>query len=63
MYTPKPIDTSSAELSQELLELTERIAENVHEVWAEGRISQGWTYGEHRDDDKKQPPVLSLIRN
>ncbi|MBE6756546.1 MAG: Ryanodine receptor Ryr [Ruminococcaceae bacterium] len=58
MYTPKPIDTSSAELSQELLELTERIAENVHEVWAEGRISQGWTYGEHRDDDKKTTPCL-----
>jgi len=58
MYTPKPIDTSSAELSQELLELMERIAENVHEVWAEGRISQGWTYGEHRDDDKKTTPCL-----
>lgn len=58
MYTPKPIDTSDAELSQELLELMERIAENVHEVWAEGRISQGWTYGEHRDDDKKTTPCL-----
>ncbi len=58
MYTPKPIDTSNVELSQDLFELTERIAENVHEVWAEGRISQGWTYGEHRDDDKKTTPCL-----
>ncbi len=60
MYTPKPIDTSNMDLSQDLLELTERIAENVHDVWAEGRISQGWTYGEHRDDDKKQPLSCSL---
>ncbi|MGN0115804.1 MAG: RyR domain-containing protein, partial [Acutalibacteraceae bacterium] len=46
MYTPKPIDTSDIELSGDLLALTEKIAENVHEVWSVGRISEGWTYGE-----------------
>lgn len=35
MYNPKPVDTSNIELSDDLLELTEQIAENVHEVWAE----------------------------
>lgn len=58
MYTPKPVDTSKIELPKELLELTEKIAENVHDIWAVGRISQGWTYGEKRDDDKKTTPCL-----
>ena len=58
MYTPKPIDTSGIILEEDLLMLTERIAENVHDVWAKGRISQGWSYGEKRDDDKKLTPCL-----
>lgn len=58
MYTPKPVDTSHIELSQDLLELTEKIAENVHDVWATGRIREGWTYGESRDDSKKTTPCL-----
>ena len=58
MYTPKPIDTSNVKLSEDLLELTEKIAENVHENWAIGRMSEGWTYGECRDDAKKTTPCL-----
>ena len=58
MYTPKPADLSKITLSEDLLELTELIAENVHDVWALGRIKEGWTYGEVRDDSKKQTPCL-----
>ncbi|MCD7785364.1 MAG: Ryanodine receptor Ryr [Oscillospiraceae bacterium] len=58
MYNPKPIDTSDIVLSEELLSLTERIAENVHEVWASGRISEGWTYGDVKDSVKKTTPLL-----
>ncbi len=58
MYTPKPIDTIDILLPQELLELTEKIAENVHENWSAGRIDEGWTYGETRDDVKKTTPCL-----
>ena len=58
MYTPQPIDTTNIILSDDLLELTEKIAENVHEVWSKGRISEGWTYGEKRDDNKKETPCL-----
>jgi ryanodine receptor 2 len=39
-------------------ELTEKIAENVHEVWAQIRIEQGWTYGSERSDILKQHPCL-----
>ena len=46
MYKPNPIDTSNVKLPKDLLELTEKIAENVHENWSEGRLADGWIYGE-----------------
>lgn len=58
MYKPNPIDTGSIELPDELLELTEQIAENVHENWAAERIAEGWTYGETRNDALKTTPCL-----
>lgn len=58
MYTPNPVDTNEVVLSEELLALTEKIAENVHDVWAKGRIEEGWTYGEKRDNEKKTTPCL-----
>lgn len=58
MYNPKPIDTSKIVLPEELIALTEKIAENVHDVWAVGRISEGWTYGEIKDASKKTTPLL-----
>ena len=57
-YTPHPIDVSEVQLPQELDELVEMIAENVHEVWAKSRIDQGWTYGPERSDVLKQHPCL-----
>ncbi len=39
-YTPKPIDTSDVELSPEILELTELLAKNTHDVWAVGRYAR-----------------------
>lgn len=58
MYTPKPIDTSGIKLPAELMELTEEIAEQVHDVWSAGRIAEGWTYGAARNDEKKTHPCL-----
>ena len=58
MYIPKPVDTSKIILPEELTTLTEKIAENVHEVWSEGRIKEGWKYGEVRNDAKKETPCL-----
>ena len=57
-YLPKPIDTSDVVLPEELTELAEMIARNVHDVWAEGRIEDGWTYGPERNDDLRQTPCL-----
>ena len=58
MYNPKPIDTSDVKLSDDLLELTEKIAENVHDVWTRGRMNEGWTYGPKKDIDKKETNQL-----
>lgn len=57
-YTPKPIDTSAVELPPDLLELTEKLAENTHDLWALQRMQQGWTYGPQRDDAAKKHPDL-----
>ena len=57
-YSPKPIDTTGVVLAKELNDLAEEIAKNVHEVWSEGRMKEGWTYGEERDDAKKHHPCL-----
>lgn len=57
-YTPNPINTDDVELDGVLLELTEKLAENVHEMWALGRINDGWRYGEKRDDVAKTHPCL-----
>ena len=58
MYTPKPIKTEDITLSPDLLALSEQIAKNTHEVWAAGRIADGWSYGAVRDDAQKKHPCL-----
>ena len=57
-YIPKPIDTTGIELPDELKMLVEQMSENVHEVWAETRVKQGWTYGLERSDRLKTHPCL-----
>lgn len=57
-YIPQPIDTTAIKLPQELMNLAEEMAKNVHEVWSAGRMADGWTYGEVRDDAHKKHPCL-----
>ena len=57
-YTPQPIDTTDVKLPEELEQLVEQMSKNVHEVWAETRIKQGWKYGEQRNDELKTHPCL-----
>ena len=57
-YKPQPVDTSEVSLPEELIKLTDKLAENTHEVWAVGRLKDGWTYGETRNDEKKTNPCL-----
>ena len=57
-YTPAPVDTTNVQLPEELMALAETISKNVHEVWAQNRMNEGWTYGPVRDDQKRQTPCL-----
>ena len=57
-YQPRPITTEGVDLPSELLQLTERLAENAHALWAAQRIKDGWTFGPQRDDAKKLHPCL-----
>ena len=57
-YEPKPIATDAVKLSEDLLLLLEMIAAHNHDIWARGRISEGWSHGEKRDDDARTHPDL-----
>jgi ryanodine receptor 2 len=57
-YLPHPIDSKEVQLPPELNPLTERLAENAHDLWAAQRLSQGWRFGERRDDSKQLHPCL-----
>lgn len=57
-YDPKPIDNSKVELSSDLNQLIETLARNNHDLWAQGRIAEGWRYGPVRDAEKKETPLL-----
>lgn len=57
-YEPHPLNLEDVPLTDDLLELREAIAENAHEVWAEARKREGWTYGPVRNDALKQHPDM-----
>ena len=57
-YTPQPTDASRVELPADLLDLTEQLAKNTHDVWAAQRLSEGWKYGAERNDKEKTTPCL-----
>lgn len=57
-YAPKPIHAEHIVLGDEILELTELLAENAHDAWASMRLRDGWTFGPDRDDTERWHPYL-----
>jgi hypothetical protein len=57
-YRPSPMDTSKIQLPPEIEELTERLASNTHDIWAQQRLADGWRWGPQRDDARKLHPSL-----
>ena len=51
-------DTENIQLPDELIALTELIAENVHRVWAAHRLAEGWTYAKETDAANKKTCCL-----
>jgi hypothetical protein len=62
-YRPRPISTVGVKLRDDILELTELLAQNAHEVWAQARLAEGWKYGPQRDDVAKHHPCLVSYEN
>lgn len=62
-YVPCPIPTSTVELTVDIIELTERLAENAHDIWATQRLSEGWRFGPVRDDVGREHPCLVPYAN
>ncbi|MBR6789802.1 MAG: Ryanodine receptor Ryr [Oscillospiraceae bacterium] len=57
-YIPAPADTSDVTVTAELFALSEKMARNTHEIWAAGRVAEGWHWGPVRDDVRKEHPCL-----
>ena len=57
-YKPKPLDTSQFHLNEDILRLTELLAENSHDVWAKQKIAQGWKWGPKHSEKLKEHPSL-----
>jgi len=57
-YDPTPVDTRGVTLTPEIIALTELLARNAHDVWAQQRLADGWRYGKQRDDGRKEHPCL-----
>lgn len=57
-FIPDPIDTRRVVLSAELAQLSERLAENAHDVWARKKLQDGWTYGPILDEGARTTPML-----
>lgn len=62
-YMPTPVNTDDVDLPKDILNLCEQLAKNTHDVWAKSRMEQGWTYGETRNDVKKETPCLVAYDN
>ena len=35
------------------MDISEKLAKNVHEVWAKNKFNEGWTYGPKTNDNLK----------
>ncbi len=57
-YEPKPMNTADVKLAEDILDLTELLAKNAHDNWAEQRIRDGWRYGYRGSDENKTHPNL-----
>nr|CAD7395326.1 unnamed protein product [Timema poppensis] len=57
-FVPTPVDTSAITLPTYVESIRDRLAENIHEMWAMNKIEAGWIYGERRDDIRKIHPCL-----
>lgn len=59
--TPSPYEMGQA--TALMRDAVEVIAELNHDLWAAKRITEGWRYGEKRDEDRKLHPCLVAYKH
>jgi len=52
-YDPPPRDLSTLDLTGSTQDLIETLARCNHDVWARGRLDEGWVYGPETDPQRK----------
>ncbi|KAE9543520.1 hypothetical protein AGLY_002320 [Aphis glycines] len=57
-FVPNPVDTSMVTLPSYIENIKDKLAENIHEMWAMNKIEAGWQYGDKRNDTRKYHPCL-----
>lgn len=57
-YVPRPIPLDRVSIDADLTSLVEALARNAHELWAMQRLSDGWSWGPSRSDERKEHPGL-----
>ncbi len=57
-YHPLPLDTGKNHIPESLSPAIEILARHNHDIWAQGRIKDGWSYAPTRDDVLKKHPDL-----
>lgn len=57
-FVPNPVDTSMITLASYVETIKDKLAENIHEMWAMNKIEAGWQWGEYRDDLSHIHPCL-----
>jgi ryanodine receptor 2 len=57
-YKPLPIKTSTVKINQDIRNIVELLVKNAHDLWAEQKLLDGWTYGPSRCDKSKKHPCL-----
>ncbi|CAB3362502.1 Hypothetical predicted protein [Cloeon dipterum] len=62
-FVPVPVDTTTISLPSYIESIRDKLAENIHEMWAMNKIEAGWSYGERRDDIRHIHPCLTQFAN
>ncbi|XP_050406916.2 ryanodine receptor [Patella vulgata] len=60
-FVPNPVATGRIQLPAYIENVRDKLAENLHELWAMSKIEQGWSHGDERDPKNKKNPSLTAF--
>ncbi len=59
VYEPHPINLDEIDLNPDIEDLIEPIAENLHDIWAQSRMDEGYRYGPENNSDPDKGPLTN----